>query len=363
MLLIKPYLGCNLKCEYCYEGSYRSIHKPNMSYNLNAIMRRMDEYKNLSMSLHGGEPLCLPHEDIEKLLAKSFELTGRSGIQTNGTLIDEAYIAMFKKYKTGVGISFDGSGELTSFRMGIEQAKKVEDIIYKLADNKVSVSIITVLSKSNASTDTQLSKLKEFLLRMKELGISGRINPCTNAPECELPLDRLAEVYLSLAEFCIQNGLHHSPFRDIVNGLQDKGRVCVFMGCDPFSTPSCTVVLGDGSITNCMRTNQAGILLRSPVHYPTRDQILQEIPYESGGCMDCKFFSACHGGCPSSSIDNDWRNRTYLCPVWKELFFYFSNILNFCGVQQEKTKRPAEAIPIPGRPGWYHTDSPHGDSC
>jgi uncharacterized protein len=326
-LLIKPFLGCNLNCKYCYERKYRRKYKPKANYNLDLVLKRMEEFKNLEIDLHGGEPLAMPKKDVERIFAKMYELQGRSGVQTNGTLIDDEYIEMFKKYKTHVGISFDGPGELSEFRG--PKAYNLHKTIERLVSEGISTSIIIVISKSNAGTEERLKKLKEYLLELDKLKVSGRLNPCMGAPDYELDEKRLIEVYLDLARFCLERNLRWSPFTDIVWGLQGKPRVCTFSGCDPFSTPSATVILGDGSITNCMRTNQEGILLRHPVKMDIRNEILAETPQEFGGCKGCKYWTACYGGCPSGAINGDWRNRTYLCPLWKALFQFFENVLRF----------------------------------
>ncbi len=365
MLLIKPYLGCNLACKYCYEGIYRAKHKPGKEYNLEAILKRMEEFKDFEMALHGGEILCLPQQDVEKMLAKMHELTGRSSMQTNATLINDKWIEIFKKYKTSVGVSWDGPDELSEYRPG---SSRVGSMIERLVKEGLSVSIIIVISKANAGTKTRLNKLKKYLLRLNQLKISGRLNPCYNVPGCELKLNSLKEVYLDLADFCLKNNLRKwSPFVDIMNGLQGKDRVCFFMGCDPFSTKSATVILSDGSVTNCMRTNKEGILIRHPAQYKTRNEILANVPQEYNGCQGCEYWTACYGGCPSGVIDNDWRNRTYLCPVWKALFEFHKNILDYCGASINICQKPnicqkSEERFKETERGDKHGDAPHGDA-
>jgi len=358
MLLIKPYLGCNIACKYCYEGNLRKKDRPKMKYDLEAIFKRMESFKDFHMAFHGGEPLTLPKKDVEAILAKIYELKGRSSIQTNATLIDDEFIEMFKKYKTNVGISWDGPGELCKYRPG---TSKVGSTIERLVKEGVSTSTIIVVSKANAGTKQQLNKLKEYLLHLNKLKISGRVNLCYNAPGYELTMKKMKEVYLDLADFCLHHNLRWSPFRDIINGLKGKDRVCTFMGCDPFSTQSATVVLGDGSITNCMRTNEEGILLRHPAQYKTRNEILFNIPQEHGGCKGCKYWTACYGGCPSGAIDNDWRNRTYLCPLWKVLFEFYEKVLSYCDIPVVSQKSVCQEKSVQ-EPDKGHGDAPHGDS-
>ena len=358
MLLIKPYLGCNLRCKYCYENDFRDKYKPKMNYSLKAILKRMEEFKDMDISLHGGEILTLPKKDIETLLAKSYELKGKSGIQTNATLIDDEFIKMFKKYKTSIGISWDGPGELSAYRPG---TNKVGAIIERLVKENIPTSLIIVVSKANAGTNQRLDKLKKYLLKLKQLNVCGRINPCYGALKYELSMEKLKEVYLDLAKFCLENNLRWSPFGDIVNGLKGKDRVCTFMGCDPFHTVSATTILNDGSLSNCMRTNQKGILLRHPAKYKTRNEILENIPQEYGGCKGCKYWTACYGGCPSGAIDNDWRNRSYVCPLWKALFEFYEGILTYLDVPVFSQKPSPQENPAQKPTDGNHGDSPHGD--
>ncbi|MBA7620387.1 hypothetical protein ES703_27736 [subsurface metagenome] len=327
-----------------------------MKYNLEAIFKRMEEFKNMPIALQGGEVMCLPKKDVEALLAKIYELKGRSDIHTNATLIDDEWIEIFKKYKTKVGVSWDGPGELSAYRPG---TSKVGSIIERLAKEGLIGSILIVLSKANAGTKKRLNKLKDYLLHLHEFKITGRLLPCTNAPGRELSIDKLKETYLDLADFCLHHNLKWSPFEDIINALQGKDRVCVFMPCDPFSTPAVLGILGDGSMVNCMRTDQfQGILLRHPTQHKTRDEILENVPQEYGGCKGCKYWSACYGGCSFDVIDNDWRNRTYLCPSWKALFEFYEKTLSYCEIPLAICQKPEKPVePVPG-----HGDSPHRDS-
>ena len=49
--------------------------------------------------LFGGEPLLTDIDDLETIFKWGFEKYGGNGIQTNGTLITDRHIEMFKNYK------------------------------------------------------------------------------------------------------------------------------------------------------------------------------------------------------------------------------------------------------------------------
>jgi len=369
MLLIIPHLNCNIFCHYCYEKRYRQKHKTETkSYDLEKMFKKMEELKNIhpEMCLHGGEPLMLPKEDVRAILLKIKELTGKSSIQTNGTLIDDDFIEIFKECCTSVGLSYDGPGELSEYRFyRLTKDPEFEKKIKKMIERGVGMSIIMVITKANAGTDQRLNKLKNYLLELDKMRITGRLNPCGGVPEYELDEKRLTEVYLDLAEFCLRHNLKWSPFTDIINGLKGKSRVCTFSDCDPFCTSSAAEMLGDGSLTNCMRTNKENILLRHPIKYDTRNEILFETSQEFGGCQSCQYWSACYGGCSTMTIDNDWRNRTYLCSTWKALFQFYDRILNYCGIFQTPCQaiKKSEGKSIKVNPDQQHADSDHVDQA
>jgi uncharacterized protein len=346
MILLKPYLGCNMKCPYCYEQDIRGpiTDALDATYDIKKMFQTLKQIKNpREICLHGGEPLCMPKKDVEEILKRIYKISERSAIQTNGLMIDDDYIKMFHKYKTSVGISFDGPGELSYGRT--RHPEIVEANIDKLKENKINVNLLIVINKCNG-TGKNLGKLKEWLIQLDKKGINnGRINVCTGS-KYELTSRELTKAFLDLAPFMMANNFNWTPFSDIKNKVLGKSAVCTFEKCDPYHTPSAEVILGDGTITNCMRLNKTEILIQHPIRKDIRQQILSEIPMEQYGCKDCKWFSLCTGGCPGSAINDDWRNKTRHCETWYMLFDYFSNVVNFIGrpVEGERTspKKPED---------------------
>ena len=119
-LSVKATVGCNLGCVYCYEGTIRNAGKL-QTWELEAILRAMEEQYRIhktTITLHGGEPLILPKDQLEMLFRKAYELAGRCSIQTNGVNIDDDIIRMFKRYNVHPGISVDGPWPLNKLRVG-----------------------------------------------------------------------------------------------------------------------------------------------------------------------------------------------------------------------------------------------------
>lgn len=105
---------CNMKCKYCYRDEDESVE---ISFQRTIdFFDELAEYYEGQMvcSFHGGEPLIridIIKKILEVLSGKKYYNRMSFTIQTNGTLINEEIIEIFKKYKVGIGISLDYIGD------------------------------------------------------------------------------------------------------------------------------------------------------------------------------------------------------------------------------------------------------------
>ena len=106
---------CNIKCRYCYQEGIRTAGNVPMRYDLDAIMATLDRLAE-PFSLFGGEIMMTRRPDLERLMQLGFDRHGGVGMQTNGTLIEERDIELFRKYRVRIGISIDGPGPLNDAR-------------------------------------------------------------------------------------------------------------------------------------------------------------------------------------------------------------------------------------------------------
>ena len=81
-------------------------------------MKAATEREGGPFTMFGGEALLVPEADLEELFRWGDERWGSNGIQTNGVLINDEHVRMFKAYKVHVGISMDGPGELNDVALG-----------------------------------------------------------------------------------------------------------------------------------------------------------------------------------------------------------------------------------------------------
>jgi uncharacterized protein len=126
-VILKTVEICLFRCKYCYffrgvDDSFR-YHPPIVSGQ--TILEVADFLKNgctdlnissLTICLHGGEPLIQNKRDFDWMCSTLRETLSpvvslEFVLQTNGILVDEEWINLFKKYNIKVGVSFDGPKE------------------------------------------------------------------------------------------------------------------------------------------------------------------------------------------------------------------------------------------------------------
>jgi uncharacterized protein len=327
---------CNLSCPYCYEHPIREAgNYPEKEYDLYKMISALKKERG-SFSLFGGEPLLTDINTLEELWKFGYETYGVNGIQTNGTLITDKHIELFKKYNVSVGVSVDGPDDLNDSRWSgtLDQTRKKTQMTLSAIDNMLQngivPSLIVTLTKYNTSN---LSKIKSWL---KELDKKGVYSVRLHVLEVEydsiqnsfgLTPEENVSIMLEMANFETElKRMRFDLFKDMKNMLlgDDSNATCTFHSCDPYTTSAVRAVDGQGVSTNCGRTNKEGIdFMKSDTPGYERQIALYHTPQEYGGCSGCRFFLMCKGQCPGTGIKYDWRNKTDLCKMYYTLFEYF----------------------------------------
>ncbi|MGH7389317.1 MAG: radical SAM protein [Candidatus Rokuibacteriota bacterium] len=325
---------CNIQCQYCYQNPQRDAGNVLQTYDL-ARMKAATEAAGGGFTLFGGEPLMVPEKDLEDLWAWGLQKYGFNGIQTNGTLINDTHLRLFRQYRVHVGISVDGPGELNDVRWvgTLEATREATDrthaAIERLCREGLPPSLIITLHRCNATRD-KLPRMHDWLHYLESIGItSARLHVL------EVESDPVRRKYALTTEENLQaflgflalekelTTLRLDLFTDMRNLLlgTDNSTTCVWNACDPYTTRAVQGVEGNGQRSNCGRTNKDGIdFTKAGSEGFERYLALYHTPQEHGGCKGCRFFLMCKGQCPGTSIDGDWRNRTEHCDLWKQLY-------------------------------------------
>jgi len=336
-ILVKPVFSCNFTCDYCYEKELHDAGNISDKFDFNKVITKMTEaYKSGAgqITFHGGEFLTLPKDTIERMLKIAYELQGSSCIQTNGYLIDDGIIDLFKQYKTTVGISLDGPWPLNlsrgcgNIKTRESQYNHIMENIKKLRKADISVGLITVIHKRLMGIEN-IKLYQEWMRELSDIGVHGRHNiiQCNTKETSALhhPSEQEAiEWFTAMADLVLSDSKYlWQPYRDIVDSLLGLGLgTCTFTQCDLQHASASYVVMGDGGVASCCRSSGSdGIMfLRAESYSNIRTQLLSMTPKQYGGCQGCKYWKICYGHCPGMSIDKDWRNRAEHCEILCALY-------------------------------------------
>ena len=159
LLVVQPTPFCNLDCSYCYlpdRGSRARMGPETLSRVFERVAESGLARRPYTVVWHAGEPLVLPPAWYEEAFATAgrFALPGAEvthSFQTNATLIDAAWCALFRRHGVRVGVSVDGPAFLHDARRRTRAGKgthaRVVDGIGWLRREGVPFHAITVLTR------------------------------------------------------------------------------------------------------------------------------------------------------------------------------------------------------------------------
>lgn len=339
--MIKPASSaCNLSCEYCFytslanerEETYKGMMSESTAENIIKKALEFTKGDNVFFTFQGGEPLLRGIEFFEWFFEKEKELNTENSkisncIQTNGTLIDEKWCELFKKYNVLVGVSLDGDRELNSYRKypdGRESFDDVVNAVEMLKKYKVTFNVLSVLTARLAQN---IRKSYRFF-KQSDLHYLQFI-PCLN------PFNEVSEYSMSSSQYAdYLKGCYKIYYNDNMRGnlmsirqfdnyaLLASGKPAEQCGMNgPCSNQF--VVEGDGSVYPCdfyctdewllgNINNQTFVEL-----YNSKNAVdfLKESFIIGDECKSCEYFSLCRGGgCKRNRVSNDY------CAAYKEFF-------------------------------------------
>lgn len=351
-ILVMPTYTCHLACAYCFESTIGWRMKVRLNYDLGKIMEAIAKLNNLyphkEVVLHGGEPLLMPINDLERLIEFIRNLGLQPSIQSSCSILSEDHIKIFKKYGVRLGCSADGPPELNILRgfwpngkpldkLNKKYAEKVQHNIEVLADEGLLGGVLVIVHRANAGDAEKLKKLVEWIEWLREKGVkSGRLNPMYATTPWSKPYEmtneELYKAYVWMWEnyFQYRYDLQWSPLQDIVAALlgREEHVVCWFTGCGFHDSPVWTIG-PKGEILSCDRTLGNGLWLRAMPLPMTQlyARKIRAIALCQTELRDSKYCHLHKGGCPAEAPNGDWRRASRFWRLWDMLFKYFEKKL------------------------------------
>jgi uncharacterized protein len=289
--------NCNMRCTYCYEHDTPTwAEKWLAPAEVSAFIRTVPANEELRFLLHGGEPLLYPKQEMARLLdviAAEGGDRAKIFIQTNGTLIDDEWIDLFRRHDPDFvfSLSIDSlqhNGHRQLGRANLENllTKKLE----LLRSRGATVGVVSVISRKNEAS------FLPFMEQLADLGVRF-------LTLSKLRGNRHAQIesntsLLSEREFVsfLERVLHHwigtrlyerlqvQPFMTLLSPVANQ--LCTFL--DSHSKCDAFVSLYPGGVqTGCDHRN-SGSSTRLPA------------------CDSCAIVSWCGGGCFGEEKDETY---------------------------------------------------------
>lgn len=345
-VLLKMAARCNIACTYCYWFRDPSVYdKPKVitRETLDVLSSRLREhivsYKLgcFSILFHGGEPLLCKEADFDAFCAdlKRIELdtqcTFKLNVTTNGLLIDDHWIALFKKYSIGVTLSIDGPQEVhdaarVDFK-GNGTFDRVIAAIESLRQNGIEPGILTVCNPEHPPSEL-------FQLLVDQLGFHGFDVLIPDATHLDSPKP-IYKYYQELFDLWLDEydsrGVRVRIIDNILLGLFGGYSESESIGYGPIRR---LTVLTDGSMEtlDVLRIIDSGFtasnlnIHRNSLQEIESDPLWREVLHSSLNlskeCNACVYNTSCGGGHIATRWDkqNRFDNPSVYCRDIKSIF-------------------------------------------
>lgn len=339
--------SCNLDCDYCFYRSSASKslkHHQNMSFDV--AKKALIDFKKIvennvkdsnywqQVTFYGGEPLLNKNMLYQAIpfVRENFDADTALVINTNGILIEDNDIKLFKDNNVEVQISLDGDKEPHDLHRKTQNGKPTYDIVIsnikKLLQN--GVKVLPMITATNDNIDNFSEKIYSII---KELGINDyAVNVLiTNSFEVnDNYTEKLAnEMLLAYQKF--GNIASDYAFVELYNRLLGVDKTLSKNSCG--SSRKITV-FPDGKVYACqalekVEQNYMSTLSDDYLKNPNWEYWRSRSRFDNEECLTCPSIISCGGGCATGSYnlnksiyDIDKNN----CEYTKKLFKKIHNI-------------------------------------
>lgn len=372
-VFVKPVgASCNLACNYCYylnkSDFYDESATGRMSEELLEIYIiqhiQASSAQTIFFSWHGGEPTLAGLNYFRRIVELQQKHLPENrfvlnGIQTNGTLLNDAWCQFLKKENFIVGVSIDGPEQFHSANRFRKDGKSSFNEVIRgfqlLKTYEIPCEILCVVNAQNVNHPLEIyhffkSLKAEFLTFIP---LVERLSPDNDqVSEGSVPAKGFGEflraifdewqttdigtVKIQIVEEALRTafGLDHSLciFKPVCGRVPVIERNGDFYSCDHFVNPA-------HFMGNIQKTSLAE-LLESPNQKAFGQAKLNSLPEF---CQKCEVLSMCNGACPKDRFiftPDGESGLNYLCEGYKLFFRHCQPFVDEVATVWEKSLIP-----------------------
>jgi uncharacterized protein len=338
-----------LRCKYCFYLDrcelYPETEQHRMSDEvLDQMLRTFMATKQPQHAIgwQGGEPtlMGLPFFQRVTELQKQYGQRGipvSNGLQTNTTLLDDAWCTHLGRYKFLVGVSIDGPAPIHDhYRVNAAGRGAHADVMRGLAAlkrNHVEYNVLTLVSQSNVRQPREVYRyLRDELgvnfhqyIECVEFDAQGGLMPfAINAREWGSFLCEIFDVWWESGD---TRRVSVRLFDSVLTALVDHQLNVCAMGRD---CRQYLVVEHNGDVYPCDFFVRPELKLGNIMEHSWEALLASPLYAEFGArkrqwneaCGTCRYLPLCGGCCPKNRPDHgaDPRKLSTLCAGWKQFY-------------------------------------------
>lgn len=348
------------------------------------IKQLLESFKSgeASIAWQGGEPTLMGLDFFQHSvdLVNKYKKPGQQitySLQTNGTLLNDAWCAFFKKHDFLIGISMDGTAEMhDAFRINkagkgsFDQVRRGWDL---LQEHQVDTNILCAVHAGNAPHPLETYHFFRDALRARFIQFipiveRQKINTSSMDEEGKNLhlLDQVSQCSVKPQQYgtflieIFEEWVHHDVGSMFIQGFEAAlaswcrlpASVCIFQEV----CGSSLILEHNGDLYSCDHFVESehclGNILERPLaelarSSPQRQFGLAKRNQITATCRKCDVLFACHGECPRNRFvraPDGEDGLNYLCPSYKLFFHHIDQPMRIMADLLRRGRAPSEIM-------------------
>jgi uncharacterized protein len=371
---------CNLNCAYCYyipkakmypESAFRMTDEVLESFTRQYI--EAQQVPEVTFGWQGGEPLLMGIDFFERAVAfqKTYARPGMrviNTLQTNGTLVDDAWATFFHDNDFLIGLSLDGPQRMhDAYRVdqgGEPTWERVMRGLRALQDHEVETNILCTVHQANAphpeevyrffrdEAEVEFIQFIPIVRRDNETGHQVGLEVTEHSVTGKLYGDFLIGVFDEWVRHDVGSVFVQIFDVALAAWVGQRPGLCVF-------EPTCGLGLAmehNGDLYACDHYVEPRYRLGNIMETPMIDLVASEQQRAFGRakletlpqqCLDCEVRFICNGACPKNRIlvtEEGEPQLNYLCSGYKSFFMHVDRPMRMMVNELRQRRPPANVM-------------------